>query len=116
MSVAALTTAVLIVMLVRFKPQPDRPGAKRILAEHVVDMVSTHELDGTFRYVSPVLAGMVGEYPGSLVGRQPSELAHPDDAAAVNGLWRRAAQSIGAPASVTWRCRRHDGEYAWLES
>ena len=116
MVAAVLTTAVLIVRIVRVRPAAARPEDRRILAEHVVDMVSTHELDGSFRYVSPVLAGMVGEYPGALVGRQPTELAHPDDAQAIAGLWRRAAQSSGAPASVTWRCRRHDGEYAWLES
>ena len=116
MLTAAGITAFVIVRLVRVKPQVARPEGRRILAEHVVEMVSTHEIDGTFRYVSSVLAGMVGEYPGAMVGRQPTELAHPDDAAALAGLWRRVTQFSGTVASVTWRCRRHDGEYAWLET
>ena len=88
----------------------------RILAEHVVDMVSTHAEDGTFRYVSPVFAGMLGEYPGSLVGKSPREFTHPDDVAALDGLWKRALGWTETTATVTWRCRQHDGQYAWIET
>ena len=116
MLAAVVTTAVVIVGIVRAKPQAARPEARRILAEHVVDMVSTHEGNGTFKYVSPVLAGLVGEYPGTMVGRQPGDFAHPDDAQSLAGLWRRAAEWGGGPAAVTWRCRRHDGDYSWLET
>jgi PAS domain S-box-containing protein len=79
-------------------------------------MVSTHDADGTYRYASAVLAGLVGEYPGSMVGKHPRDYAHPDDALAVQGLFRRAVDGNGATAYVAWRCRRHDGQYAWLES
>jgi len=90
--------------------------APRILAEHVVDMVSTHDADGTFRYVSPVFAGLLGEYPGQLTRTHPRDHAHPDDQAALVGVFRRAIQARGAPAIVAWRCRRHDGDWAWLET
>jgi len=120
MIVAALITAALIVVLVwRARPMAAAAHSQqptRILAEHVVDLVSTHTPDGSFRYVSPVLAGMVGEYPGSLAGRNPAEFAHPDDVQALAMLWKRALAWTGAPATMTWRCRRHDGEYSWLES
>jgi PAS domain S-box-containing protein len=88
----------------------------RILAEHVVDMVSTHAEDGTFRYVSPVFAGMLGEYPGSLVGKSPRDFTHPDDVATVEGLWKRALGWTETTATITWRCRQHDGQYAWIET
>jgi len=79
MIAAALITAVLIaVMILRARPAP-QTGQVRILAEHVVDKVSTHDADGTFRYVSAVFAGLLGEYPGMLVGKHPREFAHPDD-------------------------------------
>lgn len=119
MAAAALITAALIVALIwRARPLA-AVGArepKRILAEHVVDLVSTHAADGTFRYVSPVLAGLVGEYPGTLAGKDPAAYAHPDDARALAGLWKRALVWTGAPATTMWRCRRHDGDYAWLET
>ncbi|HEU4994623.1 MAG TPA: PAS domain S-box protein [Gemmatimonadaceae bacterium] len=122
MIVATLVTAALIAgLIVRARTvsagaAPAVPGPGRILAEHIADLVATHERDGTFRYVSPVLAGMLGEYPSILTGKQPRDFAHPDDAQALTGLWRRALASPNALASVTWRCRRHDGDYVWLES
>ena len=117
MIAAALITAALIVVMLRQRaPAPPRVSDGRILAEHVVDLVSTHDDDGTFRYVSPVFAGMLGEYPGALRGRNPSDFAHPDDRQALTGLWKRALVWTGASASTMWRCRTHNGEYAWLET
>jgi PAS domain S-box-containing protein len=121
MAIAVLAATGLIALMLRRRWQVVASGQTRakdtrILAEHVVDNISTHDTDGTFRYVSPVFAGLLGEYPGTLVGRHPREFAHPDDAAALAGLWKRAVEWTGIPATVTWRCRRHDGEYAWLES
>ena len=118
---AVLITAALTAIIMR---RPWRRAAAaagntqpaRLLAENVVDMVSTHEPDGTFRYASPVLAGLVGEYPGLLAGRNPRALAHPDDAGVLDGLWKRAVAGRGAAVMVTWRCRRHTGEFAWLET
>ena len=116
MIAAALITAVLIAAVILRNRISAGPPTVRILAEHVVDMVSTHDPDGSFRYVSAVFAGMLGEYPGSLVGKQPRNFAHPDDAQAIAGLWKRALVWTGASAATTWRCRRHNGEYLWLES
>jgi PAS domain S-box-containing protein len=116
MIAAALITAVLIFVLLRNRADAPRPQGVRILAEHVVDKVSTHDADGTFRYVSPVFAGLLGEYPGTLVGKHPRDFAHPDDTLALSALWKRALQWSGSAATTVWRCRRHDGEYAWLET
>jgi len=116
MIAAALITAVLIAaVIIRSRPSA-KPSTARILAEHVVDMVSTHDPNGAFRYVSPVFAGMLGEYPGSLAGKQPRDFAHPDDVQAVTALWKRALVWTGASATTTWRCRRHNGEFVWIES
>ena len=73
MIVAALAAAGLVVLMLRRQwqsvAQGSQRGEARILAEHVVEKVSTHTADGTFRYVSSVYAGLLGEYPGSLAGR-----------------------------------------------
>jgi len=119
MTAAALITAALIVFLIRrARPLAANPQleTRRIFAEHVIDLVSTHSQDGTFRYVSPVFAGMLGEYPGTLTGKHPAAYAHPDDVNALTGMFKRAIVWTGAPTSTTWRCRRHDGDYAWLET
>ena len=120
MLAAILVLAALIALMLRSQWQSvasaGRKTDARILAEHVVDKVSTHAADGTFRYISPRFAGVLGEYPGTLVGRRPADFAHKDDAAALDALWKRALQLNGAAAVATWRCRRHDGTYAWLET
>jgi PAS domain S-box-containing protein len=120
MIVAALAAAGLIALMLRRQWQTVAEGPQRaeprILAEHVVEKVSTHAADGAFRYVSSVFAGLLGEYPGSLSGRHPREFAHPDDHAALDGFFKRVMLWGGTAASVTWRCRRHDGEYEWLET
>ena len=118
MIAAALITAILIAaVILRGRPSTaESPTHFRILAEHVVDMVSTHDADGTFRYVSPVFAGLVGEYPGTLVGKQPRELAHPDDVQTIPNLCKRALTYSGTTATGIWRCRTHDGDYVWIET
>ena len=119
MLAATLAVAGLVVFMLRSQWQSvarQRQHDPRILAEHVVDKVSTHAADGSFRYVSSAFAGMLGEYPGTLRGSAPSSFAHPDDTAAVEALWKRALQLNGGAAMLTWRCRRHDGGYAWLET
>ena len=116
MIAAALITAILIaVMILRARPVAQNEQV-RILAEHVVDKVSTHDADGTFRYVSAVFAGLLGEYPGMLVGKHPRDFAHPDDVQVLAGLFRRAMQFSGTSVTAIWRCGRHSGEYAWLET
>lgn len=116
MIAAALITAGLIVVLLRSRAEAPRQERVRILAEHVVNKVSTHDADGTFRYVSAVFAGLLGEYPGALAGKHPRDFAHPDDAPTLAALWKRSLQHSGTAATTNWRCRRHDGQYAWLES
>jgi PAS domain S-box-containing protein len=119
MIAAAAVTALLIsvvIMRQRHVANAEVRTDVRLLAEHVVDMVSTHEADGTFRYVSPVFAGLVGEYPGTLVGKHPRDFAHPDDVQTIAGLCKRVLAYSGTTATAVWRCRRHDGDYVWVET
>src|SRR5687768_3164775 len=107
---AVLVTAALIALLLR------RRDETLILAEHVIDKISTHDVSGTFRYVSPVFATMLGARQEALIGKHPRDFAHPDDVAAIDGLWKRVLVPNASPATITWRCRRHDGAYEWLET
>ncbi len=97
------------------KARSAKASLPRVLAEHVVDNVSAHAADGTFRYVSAGFAQLLGVPETEVVGRHPLEFAHPEDAAVLTSIWKRAA--LGAPpATISWRCRRPDGAYAWLET
>ncbi len=120
MIAAVLVAAGLIAVVLRgqWRAAEAEKGASRVrlLAEHVVDMVSTHDATGGIKYASPVFAGLVGEYPGLMAGKDLGEFAHDEDKSALAGLWRRALHGRGAGVSLIWRCRRHTGEYAWLET
>lgn len=87
----------------------------RLLAEHASDMISTHALDGSFTYAAPALEELLGCKSEDLRGRSPIEFASPDDRILIAEGRDRAHRTRG-PSLVTWRCRRPDGSYVWLET
>ena len=87
----------------------------RLLAEHASDMISTHALDGSFTYAAPALEELLGCKSDELRGRSPIDYAHPDDKMLIAEGRDRAHRNRG-PSLVTWRCRRPDGSYVWLET
>ncbi|HEX8067378.1 MAG TPA: EAL domain-containing protein [Thermoleophilaceae bacterium] len=84
------------------------------LVDRLGDMISAHSPDGTYTYVSAAAKELLGYEPGELVGLSAYDLLHPDDAAAV-GLAHRSALE-GAPFTLTYRLRRRNGDYAWVET
>lgn len=87
----------------------------RALAEHATDMISRHDNDGRFTYLSPACRRLLGYEPEELVGQMPRVIAHPDDRAAViQSLARREATA--KVINLTFRAVRKDGGTLWLES
>lgn len=87
----------------------------RLLAEHASDMISTHALDGSFTYAAPALEELLGCKSDELRGRSPIEFAFPEDRELIAEGTARAYRQRGS-SLVTWRCRRPDGTYVWLET
>jgi PAS domain S-box-containing protein len=87
----------------------------RLLAEHSTDMITTHAKDGVYLYVSPACRDLLGYEPEELVGRDPYELFHPDDIPMVR---ESHAQVTSQPTidTISYRIRRGDGAYTWLET
>jgi diguanylate cyclase (GGDEF)-like protein/PAS domain S-box-containing protein len=86
----------------------------RLLAEHSGDVVALNDLDGTRCYVSPASARVLGWRPEELLGRNAREFVHPDDLTWIDaGLAALADGDAGA--SVTYRHRRPDGSWLWVE-
>ncbi len=88
--------------------------AFRLLAEHADDVIGRHDLDGTWRYVSPSVERASGHRPAELVGRSPLEFVHPDDRDEAVALF----QGVGPerPASAVLRFRHADGTHRWFET
>ena len=75
--------------------------------EFALDMFAVGELDGTLRRVNPAWQRSLGWTDDELVGRQFSDLIHPDDVDAVPAIGTAAV-------SYEVRLRAHDGSHRWV--
>jgi PAS domain S-box-containing protein len=90
-------------------------GQFQLLAENASDMISRLTSKGIFMYVSPACLTICGYEPQELIGRAALDFIHADDlpkiSAIVNG-WPHSNLIF----TISFRARRKDGEYVWLES
>ena len=84
------------------------------IADYLGDMVSAHAPDSTYRYVSAASKELLGYDPDELVGTSAYNHFHPDDAGKVAVAHRSSLQ--GAPFTVSYRIRRKDHVYIWVET
>lgn len=88
----------------------------RLLAKNALDVISLHDPDGRFIYVSPSLERVLGHEPASLVGRDAHTLVHPDDV-------ERTREMLGQPVlrGESGECgyirlRHRNGTYVWADA
>ncbi len=80
------------------------------------DAICLHDADGTYTWISEGASEVLGWPTEALIGRNPYELFHPDD---VERIRRESHEPILAgsrPLSLTYRFRRADGSYTWVET
>ena len=87
----------------------------RFLTEHSNDMITRHTPDGTFIYASPAVQSLLGYEETDLVGKVPFIFYHPDDIEMVQGQLVASLEESDI-SKVTYRFRRSDGNYIWLET
>lgn len=87
----------------------------RLLAENSTDMISRHDSDGTYRYVSPACRTIVGYEPDELIGRSPYDFIHRDDLRQIVTSHSVLRQSTETTIN-TFRTFRKDGRMIWLET
>jgi len=87
----------------------------RLLAENSTDMISRHDPDGRYLYVSPACRTMTGHEPEDLLGRLPWDLIHPDDLPMVMAAHEAIVRSLET-STVTCRLRHKSGKYIWVET
>jgi PAS domain S-box-containing protein len=86
----------------------------RLMADHSSDLISRHSLDGVYLYASPACRTLLGYEPEELVGRSIYDFFHADDAAAFKRT-QKAVIHLPHTYTLTYRARRRDGFYVWLE-
>lgn len=87
----------------------------RMITDNMVDLVSLTDLKGYMQYVSPSHETITGWKVRHIVGRCVFDSMHPDDVQAARKVYESAILSK-QPGIATYRIKRADGDYRWLET
>lgn len=87
----------------------------RAMLDTVSDVVSVVAADGTYRYVSPAVAGLLGHLPDDLLGQSIFALVHPDDEPAARQAFAAYVQHPAAAHRLEARLRHRDGSWRRLD-
>lgn len=124
---AAIVNAQMLARLQRFNAELEQRVAQRteqlavseqryrVLADHASDMIARHDAQGRYMYVSPSAKQILGFEPGELLGVDPYQQIHPDDVERTRASFQRVIDG-GEACVCSYRYRRKDGRYAWVET
>ena len=93
----------------------EREAQFRLLAENSSDMISRHDSQGTFLYVSPACKTILGYEPEELINTLVTPLVHPDDASQIMGLLQTPDWN-DTTVTVDYRLLNKNGGYIWVET
>lgn len=86
----------------------------RLLAEHSSDIIMLHKVDFSCLYISPSVKTVLGYQPEEMIEKSPLELIHPDDLIELRK--QQICDHIEETKLITYRCRKKDGSFIWIES
>lgn len=87
----------------------------RLLAENVKDLVCLHDLSGKLLYLSPSCQSLLDYEIDELMGCNPYRYFHPDDRLLMRSELKHIVQN-GSSNPMTFRFRKKNGDYVWLET
>ena len=88
----------------------------RALIQNGSDVVTILDADGTQRYVSPSVEGVLGYDPDEFLGLDGARFVHPDDAARARALFEELLRHPSRPVRTELRLRHRDGSWRWMET
>src|SRR5215207_9618659 len=88
----------------------------RALIENGLDDISLLAVDGTLLWESPSTIRNLGYEPDKYVGRNIFEIMHPEDLESTRSTYVKLLQEPGARQRGTFRLRRADGTWRWVEA
>lgn len=83
----------------------------RSLLENATDIITVLKRDGTRSYVSPSVERALGYRAEELIGKNPFELLHPDDALEMQMLFASGLRNPGMTVTKEYRIRHKDGPW-----
>ena len=88
---------------------------QRVLTDQSPDIIARLDHAWNYIYASPAALTIAGYRPEDLVGRRVDDFLPPDDVAICADA--RARMLAGeSPVTLTYRMRRKDGSYVWVET
>jgi PAS domain S-box-containing protein len=87
----------------------------RLMADNITDMLSRHDVQGRYFYVSPSCERLLGFSPEEMKGNSIYDLFHPDDVESIR-LYYMTLLEMPDISSVEHRFRKKDGSYIWFET
>ena len=93
----------------------ERESQFRLLAENSSDIISRHDTQGTFLYVSPACLNILGYSPEELTGQSFLSYIHPEDVSYLQLLLASSTWQDPS-AAFSYRARHKNNEYIWLET
>jgi len=88
----------------------------RSLIHNSSNLITILEADGSIRYVSPAIQGILGCRPGELMGKNMFDFVHPDDVSSVKNDFQGVLQNPTSALSIEFRVRHKDGAWRYVES
>lgn len=87
----------------------------RLIAEATSDVITSNDIDGVFRYVSPACKEVLGYEPEELVGTLGYDYIHPDDVETIEKVHLSLIETQTKQV-FEYRFKKKDGNYVWLEA
>ncbi|WP_168194040.1 PAS domain-containing hybrid sensor histidine kinase/response regulator [Pontibacter sp. SGAir0037] len=87
----------------------------RLLSDNSKDIISLHELDGTYSFVSTAVTEVLGYTQEEVIGTDPYKNIHPEDQQRVFEEGYKKAVDEKVNTIIRHRERKKNGEYIWME-
>jgi PAS domain S-box-containing protein len=88
----------------------------RLIAENATDMITRHNIDGVYNYISNSSYTLLGYSPEDMIGKSAYDFLHPEDAEIIReGLMDFVKKGLGV-YTASYRYKKKDGRYVWIES
>jgi PAS domain S-box-containing protein len=88
----------------------------RSLIQTSSNLITILEADGTIKYASPAIRGVLGYKPKELMGNNIFELVHPDDCLSIEKDFQHFLKNPTTDLSLEFRFRHQDGSWRYIES
>ena len=93
----------------------ERERELKRLTENMLDVISETDLSGVVRFATPSYEAATGWLPAEFIGHNALEFIHPEDRELSREMLGRKARRDGS-SSFTYRFRKKDGAWLWVDS